>query len=304
MVAGCEQRSSRETDEKHSFHTFLLVDSEIGSANLTRASFPRQIVVVNLMQMERLDSTSPLSDPSKPTHADEQISRHATVGGEAAALLSDPQRAVYLYPFIGRERSASEVVRELDIKLGTLLYQIKCLCRAGLLRVTRSEKRGGSSIKYYRATADAIFVPLEFSDAESIEALLNRWNQSLQNVYLRGFATALKAVAPRWGVRISRDANGRLMIAPANSSEKDWDFFAPESPVLLEGWFTDLRLNLADAKRLQADLIELYSKYLGREGAQRYIIKVAHGGCERVEPPLARRFPPAGLIQPSRDLVC
>ena len=232
--------------------------------------------MVNLVQMERENSTSSLSDSSILTHAVSlEVAAHETVSGEGATLLADPFRAVFLYPFIGRERTANEVAQEFDIKLSTLLYQIKCFCRAGLLRVVRLEKRGGSSIKHYRATANAFFIPLEFSDAESIEALLNRWNQSLQPVYLRGFAKALKEVAPRWGIRISRDVSGRLMIAPANSPERDWDFFAPDSPVLMEGWFTDLHLNLADAKAFQAELVSLYLKYLGREGAQRYIVKVA-----------------------------
>jgi hypothetical protein len=232
--------------------------------------------MLNLVQMELKDSTSSLSDSSTSAHpVSFEVAAHETVSGEGATLLADPFRAVFLYPFIGRERTASDVAREFDMKLGTVLYQIKCFCRAGLLRVTRLEKRGGSSIKHYRATANAFFVPLEFSNVESIEVLLNRWNQSLQPVYLRGFATALKAVAPSWGVRISRDPGGRLMIAPAHCAERDWDFFAPDSPVLMEGWFTDLRLNLADAKAFQAELVGLYFKYLGREGTQRYIVKVA-----------------------------
>ncbi len=195
--------------------------------------------------------------------------------GKAAAIISDPFRAVFVYAFIGRERSASDVARELGVKLSTLLYQIRCAMDAGLLRVARVERRGGSSIKYYRATANAFFVPLEHTDADSLEVLLNRWNQSLQATYLRGFTQALLGVSPRWGVRVSRGADGRLMIAPATCPECDWDFFAPDSPVLLEGWFTDLRLNLADAKAFQAELVGLYLKYLGREGAQRYIVKVA-----------------------------
>jgi predicted transcriptional regulator len=228
--------------------------------------------MVNLVQMEHTFSTSDLSDSSNQSH---EVSPHATVTGEGAAILSDPYRAVYVYAFIGQERTATAVAQELNIKLSTLLYQIKCLIRAGLIRVTRLERRGGSSIKYYRATADAFYVPLEHTTAESLEVLINRWNQSLQAVYLKGFAHALLSASPQWGLRISRSAAGQLMISPATTPERDWDFFAPESPVLLEGWFTDLRLNLADAKAFQADLIGLYLKYLGREGAQRYIIKVA-----------------------------
>ncbi len=234
------------------------------------------IVMVNLVQMVRADSTSPLSDFSSDTHEGERSTPdHRVLTGEAAALIADPLRAVFLYPFIGRERTASEVAAEFGWKLSRLLYQIKRLCSFELLQITRIETRGGSPIKWYRATANAFFVPLEATDQESIEALLNRWVLSLNDVYLRSFAKALSGHAEHWGIRISRSADGRLRIIPAVDPSQDWNFFAPDSPVLMEGWYTDLWMDLPDAKRFQLELAGLYLRYRELGGAQRYIVRVA-----------------------------
>jgi DNA-binding MarR family transcriptional regulator len=222
--------------------------------------------------MERDFSTSALSNLSDDPH---ETLPSMSVTGEAAELLSDPLKALYLYPFIGKERTASDVAREYNLTLGKVLYQIKRLVKLGLLRVTRLEPRDGSSVKYYRSTADAFYVPFEATNQASLEDLLNRWSLALQSLFVRSFVRALSDVGPQWGVRISRDINGRLSIMPAARADSDWDYFAPHSPVLLEGWYTDLRLDLADAKAMQQELIALYLKYYGREGAQRYIVRVA-----------------------------
>jgi hypothetical protein len=237
-----------------------------------KCSLPRQIVLLYLVQMAHKISTSPLSDFSSDTH---EILPSVTVRGEAADLLSDPLKATFLYPFIGKERTASDVAREYGWTLGKTLYQIKRLVKLELLRVTRLEPRDGSSLKYYRATADAFYVPFEATNQASLEDLLNRWSLSLQPLFVRSFVHALSAHGPHWGVRISRDPTGRLNIMPAAEEGRDWEYSAAHSPVVLEGWYTDLRLDLADAKALQHELIALYIKYFGREGAQRYIIRVA-----------------------------
>jgi Helix-turn-helix domain len=206
----------------------------------------------------------------------EDFKPHTTVTDpQAAAYLANPHRAVFLYPFIGRERTASDVARTYKISVKTLLYQINRLIELGLLRVTRLETRRGSPIKHYRAVADAFFVPHEATDNETLEMMVNQWSQSLQPLYLRSFAHALSRVSPDWGVRISRDASGLLHIAPAVRPDEDWNTFEPDAPMLMEGWSTDLHLDFEDAKALQLELAEMYFKYAMKKGAQRYIVRIA-----------------------------
>ncbi len=194
---------------------------------------------------------------------------------KAAAYLCNPQRSVFLYPFIGRERSASEVAQEYKANLKAYLYQIERMQQLGLLRHTQTKTRKGSPVKYYRAVADSFFVPFTATNLESLESMVDAWSQSLQPVFLKSFIHGLESTGEHWGVRIARENNGLLSIAAANNAVAALDLLAPDVPVLLEGWLTDLHLDQTDAKAFQHELVSLYLRYLGRNGAQRYIIRMA-----------------------------
>jgi hypothetical protein len=194
---------------------------------------------------------------------------------KAAAYLSNPGKAVFLYPFIGLERSASEVARAYKIDLKAYLYQIERMLKLKLLLHTRSETRKGSPIKYYRAVSDSFFVALKATPLESLENMLDAWSQSLQPLFLTSFVASLEATGQRWGVRIAREPNGQLLISPASNPATAYNPLELDAPAVLEGWFTDLRLDPADAKAMQHELVGLYLRYLGRGGTQRYIIRMA-----------------------------
>jgi hypothetical protein len=194
---------------------------------------------------------------------------------KAAAYLSNPAKAVFLYPFIGRERSASEVARAYKTDLKAYLYQIERMLKLKLLLQTRTKTRKGSPIKYYRAVSDSFFVALKATPLESLENMLDAWSQSLQPLFLTSFVAALEATGQRWGVRIAREDNGQLLISPASSATTAYNPLEMDAPAVLEGWFTDLRLDHADAKAMQHELVALYLRYLGRGGSQRYIIRMA-----------------------------
>lgn len=193
---------------------------------------------------------------------------------EAADYLADPAKAVYVYPFIGRERTAKEVADTYGVRLNALAYRLQQLQRLGLIEVTREAPRAGRPVKYYRAVADAFFVPLTATRLDGLEHLIEQWSQALQAVYRTSLARTLERERGGWGVRISREANGRLLIAPATNADGWYDYFKPDAPAILEGWFMDLRLDDADAKRFQAELAALYFRYLGRQGRRRYLIRM------------------------------
>jgi hypothetical protein len=180
-----------------------------------------------------------------------------------------------LYPFIGRERTALEVANAYQVNLDALLYQIKRLVELELLTVIRHEPRKGRAMKVYRATADAFFVPFSATPNITLEAMVNQWSNSLQSVFLKGFATALRSRHHDWGVRISREITDQIVIAPAIDPEQFYNYLEDTAPSVLEGWFTDLRLSASDAKAFQQDLAALYFRYLMKPGDQRYIVRVA-----------------------------
>jgi hypothetical protein len=207
----------------------------------------------------------------------ENVQRWTTITDPAAAAwLCDPCRAVFLYPFIGRERAAAEVAKAYGVALNTLGYRIKRMQALGLLTSTRQQAREGRPVRYYRAVADAFFVPMnEHTPTNTLEKMVDHWSQALQPLFLKNFTAALNQRPGLWGVRISREGDGRLMIAPAQQPEYFYDYFNQEAPSIIEGWLTDLRLDDADAKDFQRDLLKLYLKYMGREGRRRYLLRVA-----------------------------
>lgn len=193
---------------------------------------------------------------------------------QAADYLSNPLKAVFIYPFIGRARSASEVAAEHGVKLNAMAYRIERLQRLGLLQPAGRRLQGGRTVQLYRATADAFFVPLASTTLENLESMIDQWSQSLQPMYLHALARTLSDRNRQWGVRISREADDRLLIAPATGEDAFYNYFDPDAPAIIEGWFSDLRLDDEDAKALQGELLMLYLKYLGREGKHRYLLRV------------------------------
>lgn len=77
-----------------------------------------------------------------------------------ARLLTDPRSAAFIYPFLARERSTAEAAREAGCAITTMAYRIRVLRAAGLLKVTRSSRRPGRPISYYRSSQDAYRVAL------------------------------------------------------------------------------------------------------------------------------------------------
>ncbi|NJK46444.1 MAG: hypothetical protein HC933_21305 [Pleurocapsa sp. SU_196_0] len=159
--------------------------------------------------------------------------------------------------------------------LRALLFQIKRMQELNLLCLTRTESRRGSPVKYYRATSDCFFVPFTATALDSLEAMVDAWSQSLQPVFLRSFTAALERAGEGWGVRIARNADGPLEIRPARSVHEPYDPFEPDAPVIIEGWYTDLWLNEADAKSLQYELAMSLTPVTSSDARQRYIIACA-----------------------------
>lgn len=97
---------------------------------------------------------------------DEILSRARRIANaRAAAAFSDPLRHRLLLMFAGRERTLSEVAGATGLDLKRLHYHVTAMRNLGLLAVTRRERRAGRPIKFYRAVADAFFVPTALAPA-------------------------------------------------------------------------------------------------------------------------------------------
>ena len=192
----------------------------------------------------------------------------------AAAVLAHPLQLRFLSPFIGRERRAGEVAQLLGVPLTTLAYRVDRMLELGLLEVTRVEKRAGSPIKHYRATADAFFVPFEATDAETLEALLRQWEEPWLGMFHRGYVRVLEETSERWGVRIWRDGEGAMQVSPKFEASGTWAAEKGEVPAVLDVLTVDLRLNAQETKALRRELLEVIRRYSGMEGQERHFLRV------------------------------
>jgi hypothetical protein len=193
---------------------------------------------------------------------------------DAADFVADPHTAKFLYPFIRQERSAGEAAESYGMSVNAMLYRIQRMQALGLVVQCAERTRAGRAVKLYRATADSFYVPLRSTSKVKLEELVTQWARSFEDAYARAFARRLQDVREEWGIRISREYDGRLIIAPAWQPESFFDYFQENAPTVIEGWFNDLRLDDEDAKNFQQDLMTLYFKYLGREGKRQYLMRV------------------------------
>ncbi|MBB5233901.1 hypothetical protein [Deinococcus budaensis] len=196
----------------------------------------------------------------------------------------DPQRAPrlidgwemrYLGPFLGREATLSAAARQLGVSLSRLHYQVGRLQEEGLLEVTRLERRGRRELKVYRAVADVVFVPFELLPLETVEVALARADAPWLTFFLRSLARVWREHPGQWGMRVEGTGDGGVRASIVAHPERAVDLADAGMPAVhLGGWVTDLRLDFQEAKALQHELGEVLARYVGRRGAERYLLQV------------------------------
>lgn len=182
----------------------------------------------------------------------------------AVRLLVDAGQVRFLAPFIGRERPASEVARELDVSLDRMLSRLRRLRTAGLVTVTREERRAGRPVKHYRAVADDFYVPLS---AVALHRDALRSENYMHGLYARSLDLSLTAALgrlPASGVRVHRRDDGMVAVEAAAAPGVTYDERAPAEPPLVFRW-NRLRLDRQTAKNLQAELYDLAERYAARQ---------------------------------------
>lgn len=189
---------------------------------------------------------------------------HTVTDPEQARLLSDPKTFEFFEPFVARERTLTAVAEALGCRLDTLLYRVKVLVKAGLLRVTRLEKRAGRPVKHYRSVHDAYFVPFEVTPFAELEERLAAGFRERQALIIPRVARVLKQ-SGRDGRRVYRRTdNGDVWQESAGGVQTSFDLYDAEGyrkhmethrgPI---AEFTDDVLELTDAEARDL-LVELY----------------------------------------------
>ncbi len=148
---------------------------------------------------------------------------------EQARLLSNPASFKFFEPFVARERSVTAAAGEIGCSLDAVLYRVKTLLRAGLLEVSRLEKRAGRPIKYYRSVHDAYFIPFEVTPFAEVEERLTAHFRERQALVVPRMARALRQLE-REGRRVYRRVdNDEVWQESAGEIERSFDLYDAKS---------------------------------------------------------------------------
>ncbi len=182
-----------------------------------------------------------------------------------ARALTENRSTTFLKPFFKGDVSLSHAAQALSLKLPTLLYHVNRFLNLGLLEVAEVKPRGGRSIKLYRTTAKAFFVPFEVTPSETLERLLGELTEGETKRFHREVARTLQNISPTWGLHVTLiEGDGvSFSLTPdeeGNSKPFMDVLFGPDAPAIIstEG---NLRLDFETAKAFQKELLELSQRY-------------------------------------------
>ena len=194
---------------------------------------------------------------------------------DAAELLMNPTTLRQIAPFLGRARTIGQAAEEAGELPNTVLKRVRRFRAAELLEVAATLPRRGRPMKLYRTTADLFFVPFEATAAESLEASLAERDAYWERLLRRNVVRARMEALGTWGTRVYRDDRGRLQVQTAVTPEADATTLDADAPAVLSSWRDSVTLDFEDAKALQREMYELLLRYEQKQGAQRYIVRLA-----------------------------
>ncbi len=187
----------------------------------------------------------------------------------AIRILADADAAPWLKPFIREALSVKAAAEGLGVTIQAMHYRVQRMLRAGLLEVTGIRRRPGRPIKCYRSVARGFRVPLDLVPPEFVEDLERgvSWERLLD----RGVRRARKEWRYPDELVVHLDEYGALNY--------DWgphlrELLDPNAPPVLRFRSAALWLDWRDAKALQRELHDLWTRYRSRRGARRYVLSV------------------------------
>lgn len=190
----------------------------------------------------------------------------------AAVALADPALQRYLEPFIARDGTVAQAARELGVTTNSLLYRVRRLEAAGLLRVVRLTPRAGRPVKVYRSVADAFYLPFALTREATLEALMLTLDRPFQTLFYENVVRALRQTDAEVGLLVWRTDETGVLTRVAAGPGRLFDPLSPGAPSVLPFWSPEVWLGPDDAKALLRDLTELIRRYHGRGGSQRYLL--------------------------------
>ncbi|GEM46971.1 winged helix-turn-helix domain-containing protein [Deinococcus cellulosilyticus] len=183
----------------------------------------------------------------------------------APVLLLEPLNRQIVELCIPRERTLSDLTEQLRTEMNGIYYRVQRLLRAGILKISRTEKRAGRPIKHYQATDESFFVAFRNTPYEDMA----EYCHGLTAPSLRGFWESAFQKAQdlpgEWGLSIAyshRRQSFMLQIQRETDhglERNPIEQWATENHIL--GTFDQLRLAPEQAEAMYQELIGVYRKY-------------------------------------------
>ena len=198
---------------------------------------------------------------------------------QAAALL-EPKTLTFLAPFVGQSCTAREAADVLEVKLTTLLYQLKRLTQLGFLTYEEMP-RSGRPIKHYIAKESAFFVPYSVSPYATPEEWLWREYEQVERIFLSNLLKAIEARLPyvsldSFGLWVTLNQADVLQVKHGLHPDHSLpDELSDEPLPLLNAWDDGLWLDDGEARALYKEMQDLLRRYRTKEGGKRYFVRMA-----------------------------
>lgn len=188
---------------------------------------------------------------------------HTVTDPQQAKLLTDPKVLAYFRPFVARDATASSAAAELGVDLNTMLYRIRTLTAAGLLRIVREVPRKGRAVKVYRSVYEAYFIPYESTPFATLEERLIEQLSAEVRQRARVQAKRMEKQGV-YGQRLYRNEAGEVWTDSAGSAGSELDWLTPGADVSIDYW-TDVLLTETEAQDLRATLYDVLKRFEGRK---------------------------------------
>lgn len=124
-----------------------------------------------------------------------------------AVIVADPVRSRFLVRFLGRALTVTEAAREVGCDADTMLYRVRRMVAAGLLRVVATRARAGRPVKVYRSPHDGYFVPLDVMPYDDLRHRVSAQGRVLAGQLTDAY-TAVLARTPECGRALGRTPAG------------------------------------------------------------------------------------------------
>lgn len=175
-----------------------------------------------------------------------------------------------------KEHTLKELVEELHMDMSEAHYRVQQLIKAGILKVSREEKRAGRPIKYYAPTQEKFFLPFKDTVYNTVVDFVVQQMEPILHRFVELIFKNVPQVG-EWGLTFRPDQDGHKLSTMFHQEGKNPEGLGARDMQLkhrvLAMWQT-LDLLPDDARDMQREMMDLYEKYRQKQnpGGEKHII--------------------------------